>query len=87
MPEGLFVKKPMSNTGGHSFNSLSNHLSTLGKNFSIPIRLKIFDLSFPSVRQKPTRALANQSAHTSACANQDATFQLRQSGRVSCRHA
>ncbi len=38
-------------------------------------------------RQKPTRALANQSAHTSACANQSATVQLRQSGRVSCRHA
>ncbi len=37
--------------------------------------------------QKSTRALANQSAHTSAWANPNATFQLRQSGRVSCRHA
>ncbi len=38
-------------------------------------------------RQKPTRALANQSAHTSTCANQNAKTQLRQSGCVSYRHA
>ncbi len=38
-------------------------------------------------RQKPTRAMANQSAYTYTCANQNATVHLRQSGLVSCRHA
>ncbi len=43
MGEGLFVKKLISNTGGHSFNPVSDHLSALAYIFSIRLQLKIFD--------------------------------------------